>query len=99
MAEIINAVAIVKVKPESKALAEELVKELAKRSRAEPGVIRYDIFRVNEKEGTYVFLEQYKSQEDFDIHRKSAHVQELLAATVEYLVEPPITVTLEKEPI
>ena len=56
MAEVINVVALVKVKPEFIKDAEPLVRALAEASRKEPGVTRYEIYRVREKEGVYVFL-------------------------------------------
>lgn len=95
----INVVALVKVKPENIKDAEPLVQELAKKSREEAGVIRYDIYRVKEKEGVYVFLEQYKTEADVVAHKESEHFKTILASTVPFLVEPPTIVTLEKEKI
>lgn len=41
MAEIINVVALVKIKPEHIKDAEPLVKQLAQKSREEPGNVKY----------------------------------------------------------
>lgn len=66
MAEgLINVVALVKVHEEKIKDGELLVKDLASKSLKEEGVARYEIYRVVEKPGVYVFLEQYKSQEAF----------------------------------
>ena len=62
MADHINVVALVKINPDNIKDAEPLVKQLAEKSRLEPGVIRYEIYRVKEKAGVYVFLELYKTQ-------------------------------------
>ena len=99
MADAINVVSLIKIKPEHIKDAEPLVKELAEFSRKEPGVNRYEIFRVKEKEGVYVFMSQYKTQEDFDNHKKSEIFQKTIAATSPYFVEPPTIVSLEKEQI
>lgn len=99
MAEHINVVALVKVKPENIKEAEPIVQELAKKSREEAGVLRYDIFRVKEKEGVYVFLEQYKTEADVAAHRETEHFKTCIAATGPFLLEPPTIVTLEKEQI
>jgi len=99
MAEVINVVALVKVKPEHIKDAEPLVRELAEASRKEPGVTRYEIYRVKEKEGVYVFLEQYKSEADFAAHKQTEHFLNAIKATSPFMIEPPTIVSLEKEQI
>ncbi len=69
MAEHINLVVLVKVKPEHIKDAEPIVKELAEKTRKEGGNIKYDVYRVNEKEGVYVILEQFKTLQDIEAHR------------------------------
>lgn len=95
----INVVALVKIKPENIKDAEPLVQELAKKSREEAGVIRYDIYRVKEREGVYVFLEQYKTEADVEAHKQSEHFKTIIGQTGPFLLEPPTIVTLEKEKI
>jgi quinol monooxygenase YgiN len=62
MTEPINVVALLKVDPSKIKDLEPYVKNLADKSRQEEGVARYEVYRVREKEGVYLFLEQYKSQ-------------------------------------
>ena len=99
MAEVINVVALVKVKPENIKDVEPLVKALAESSRKEPGVARYEIYRVKEKEGVYVFLEQYKTEADFIAHRQTEHFLNTIKETAGFLIEPPTIVSLEKDQI
>jgi quinol monooxygenase YgiN len=73
MAEPINVVALLKVDPINLKTLEPYIKNLADKSRAEEGVARYEVFRVKEKEGVYLFLEQYKNQEGRDFHRSTEH--------------------------
>ena len=73
MADIINVVSLVKVHPEKIAAGEAIVKALAEESRKEEGVARYDLFKVVEKPGVYVFLEQFKTIEAVAAHKASAH--------------------------
>lgn len=96
MAEVLNVVALVKIKPEHIKDVEPLVKALAEKSRAEEGISRYDIFRVKEKEGVFVFLEQYKSEEAIKAHQETEHFKTTIAACKEFFVEPPVIVSLEK---
>lgn len=56
MAQPINVVALIKIKPENIKDAEPLVKQLAEKSREEPGNVKYEIYRVKEREGVYIFL-------------------------------------------
>lgn len=81
MAEVVNVVALVKVDPLHIKDAEPIVKKLAEASRLEAGVTRYEIYKVNEKAGVYVFLEQYKSVADFEAHKSTAHFKEAIKAT------------------
>ena len=99
MAEVINVVALVKVKEEHIKDAEPIVKELAEASRKEEGVKRYEIYRVNEKKGVYVFLEQYASVAAFEAHKKSEHFIKGISAAKPFFVEDPVIVSLEKEEI
>lgn len=78
MAEHINVVALIKIKPENVKDAEPLVKQLAQKSREEPGNVKYEIYRVKEREGVYIFLEQFKTVEDFEAHRQTEHYKTII---------------------
>lgn len=99
MAEIINVVALIKINPDNIKDAEPLVKDLAEASRKEPGVIKYEIFRVKEKAGVYVILEQFKTEADFQFHRESEHNKTIIEKIKPFFLEPPTIVSLEKEQI
>jgi quinol monooxygenase YgiN len=94
-----NVVALIKIKPENIKDAEPLVKELADLSRKEPGVVKYEIYRVKEKEGVYVILELFKTEADFHLHRESEHNKTIIEKIKPFFLEPPNIVSLEKEQI
>jgi quinol monooxygenase YgiN len=62
MTEPINVVALLKVDPSKIKELEPVVKNLADKSRQEEGISRYEVYRVREKEGAFLFFEQFKSQ-------------------------------------
>lgn len=47
-------------------------------SRAEPGVLRYEVFRATDDPRTFFLVEAYESTEALDAHAASAHVQDLV---------------------
>lgn len=57
----VHVVALLKVKEgDANAIAAQ-IKELATKTRQEPGVIQYDIYEDAKEPGSFVFLEEYKS--------------------------------------
>jgi len=62
MTEPINVVALLKVDPSKIKELEPIVNNLADKSRQEEGISRYEVYRVREKEGAFLFFEQFKSQ-------------------------------------
>ena len=56
MAEPINVVALLKVDPSKIKELEPIVKNLAHKSRQEEGISRYEVYRVREKKGAFLFF-------------------------------------------
>lgn len=56
MTEPINVVALLKVDPSKIKELEPIVKNLADKSRQEEGISRYEVYRVREKEGAFLFF-------------------------------------------
>jgi quinol monooxygenase YgiN len=73
MTEPINVVALLKVNVEKIEALEPYVKNIANKSRLEEGVVRYEVYRVKEMKGVYIFLEQYKDQQAREYHRSTEH--------------------------
>lgn len=56
MADPINVVALLKLDPDNVNTLHPYVKNLADKSRNEEGVNRYEVYRVREMKGVYLFL-------------------------------------------
>jgi quinol monooxygenase YgiN len=82
-------------KPGAEARVAELLAVLAPASRAEPGVERYDVFRLAGDARTFFLIEGYESLEALDAHTLSAHVQELVFGEVLELLEERVRTYLE----
>lgn len=87
MTEPINVVALLKVDVSKIEALEPYVKNIADKSRLEEGVLRYEVYRVKEMKGVYLFLEQYKNQEAREYHRSTEHFIETMAACQPFFVE------------
>ena len=71
---MIGLVVTLKIKDGKQEEFEAVARELISQVRAnEPGNAQYTLTRKQGSTTEYVFLEQYKSQEDLDAHGKSAH--------------------------
>lgn len=82
-------------KPGAEARVAEILAVLVPASRAEPGVVRYDVFRLAGDVRTFFLIESYESLEALDAHTLSAHVQELVFGEVLELLEERVRTYLE----
>ncbi len=79
---------IVARKGEEREIQEELEK-LVEPSRAEPGCMRYELLVNQDNPGAFVFLQEYRSDEAFQLHMDSKHIRAALADVVPRLLVPP----------
>jgi quinol monooxygenase YgiN len=73
----------------------EILDTLVPASRAEPGVLRYEVFRVKADPCLFYLVEAYESAEALDSHAASAHVQELVFGEALDLLEERVRTYLE----
>jgi quinol monooxygenase YgiN len=59
-----------------------LLREVARRSREEPGNLSFDIFENVDDPTRVVLLERYLSRDAFAAHRETAHFHELVLGQV-----------------
>lgn len=71
-----------------------ILEKLVKASRAESGVLTYELFESVEH-GDFIFREEYSDLESFEQHRKSRHVQVAVARALP-LMEEPLTLWVVK---
>lgn len=70
----LHVVATIPVKPESVELAAGGLGELALATREEEGCISYVLYESASAPGTFVTVEEWRSQDDLNAHLKSDHV-------------------------
>lgn len=73
--------------PEDTARAEAILRELVEPSRAEPGVISFDVARGVDQPNDFALWEVYRDRAAFDAHRASDHYQRLVVNGVRALAK------------
>jgi (4S)-4-hydroxy-5-phosphonooxypentane-2,3-dione isomerase len=67
--------------------AEAMFRELRDASRAETGVVAFDVGRSQEKPNVFVLWEVYRNQGALDVHKSTPHYQRLVTNGVRMLAE------------
>lgn len=62
---------------------------LASIKSSEPGTLFYGCHRVTGEPNARIFYELYADREAFDVHERTPHVLEFLAAREQYFASPP----------
>jgi quinol monooxygenase YgiN len=88
MGKQITVIARLKAKPGLESRLEELAKALIEPTRAEAGCINYVLHRDLEDPAVYYFYENWRSQEDLNLHFQTPHLKRALEIAPEILAEP-----------
>ena len=91
---VLNVVALIAAKPGSEELVRSSLAALAVETLKEEGCRKYELFASAATPGTFVTIEEWASQADFDGHMASPHLAAALGATTEALATPPAIHTL-----
>jgi quinol monooxygenase YgiN len=73
--------------PEDADRAERILRELRDASIKEPGVVRFEVGRSQEKPSVFALWEVYRDQEAVSAHRSTAHFQRLVVDGIRPLAE------------
>lgn len=80
------------IDPDQRDEAVNLMREVAEQSRAEDGIITYEIATDIDDPNLFRFTEQYEDEAAFGVHTESDHFGELEAALPDLLTgEPNVT--------
>lgn len=79
MGTSVKVVALLTAKEGHGAELEELLRGMVKPSRAEPGNLRYDLWRDVDQSNRFVLDEMYRDAEAVASHRATAHFQAYLS--------------------
>jgi quinol monooxygenase YgiN len=88
MAEL-RIVAVITAKPGSQNEVGEALSGLIAPARAEAGCISYELFDSLLDPATFISVETWRSQEDFDAHLKAPYLQQAFASAGDHLAQPP----------
>ena len=78
----------VNVKPEYIETFKEATIENARNSVQEPGIARFDVIQQLDDPTRFVLVEVYRTPDDPDEHKKTAHYQEWRDTVAEMMAEP-----------
>ncbi len=75
----------------------ELLRECGRRSRQEPGCLRFDVFHSQADAKLFLLVEQWESEGAWQVHRQAAAVTEIYLPKVIPLVDrvPHVSTLLE----
>ena len=85
----IRVVARAVSRPETRAQLQEALLAVILPSRADPGCIRYELAQGVADANEFVMLEEWRSQDDFQAHMQTPHLQELFATVPPLLAGAP----------
>lgn len=71
-------------------------RELIKYTRREAGCVSYELQQNTEQANHYVFLEQWKSKTDLELHFATPHFSSIVPVLVEYCEQTPVVQTFQK---
>ena len=91
----VKIVAFLSAKPGCEAAVEKAALLVVAGSRAEPGCLRYDLWREPGHGRRYLIDELYVDRAAIDAHRLTDHYQAFRAAITGLLETPPATATVE----
>jgi quinol monooxygenase YgiN len=91
--EKVTVLALVKAKEGMEETVREELLSLVNPTRSEPGCMNYDLHQATEDKTLFMFYENWKSMEDLEKHRKTAHLR-TFREKAGGLLEKPIEVTL-----
>jgi quinol monooxygenase YgiN len=88
MAEAVEIVLFIRVKPELIETARPHVALLVTETRKEAGVLRFDLFQDIKEAGTFILVQKWANQAALDAHRQTAHFAATIEASKEWLSAP-----------
>ena len=91
--EKVTVLALVKAKEGMEETVREELLSLVNPTRSEPGCMNYDLHQATEEKTLFMFYENWKSMEDLEKHRETAHLKAFREKAAGLLAKP-LEVTL-----
>jgi quinol monooxygenase YgiN len=80
----------IQIKPESMDAFLEATIENARNSLQEPGILRFDFLQHSEDPTRFLLYEVYKTAEDIDLHKQTAHYLKWRDSATEMMAQPRV---------
>lgn len=87
---VVDVVATLTTQPGHAAEVAAMLSSALDTVRAEPGCLRYDLFRVRREDDVLVMVEQWASKDDLRTHGASEHFVELSGRMAPHLAGAPV---------
>jgi len=87
MSKTLTIIARIEAKTESLNLVKQEVLKLIEPTRKEKGCIQYELHQDNEKPEIFIFFENWESQELWQTHMESSHLESFVKNTKEALAD------------
>ena len=85
----LQVVAVITAKAGSEKLVGDELRVLMESARSEPGCIAFDLFTSTADTATFVTIERWRSQGEFEAHMNSPQVRQAFEAAGDHLAQPP----------
>ena len=86
---MVKIMARISAKAGSAAQLRNVLKELARSTRTEPGCISYELFQDEENTLDFVTIEHWRDRQAAEAHLSTPHVAEAFAKAGDFLAQPP----------
>ena len=83
--ETLHTIAVIIVKPGFSEQFIDLVKGIREETRREEGCISYRLFQDKAVPGKFVFVEEWASEEAFEMHMSSDHIRRITPEMIDML--------------
>lgn len=93
---MVHVMASIIFKPEHADKARQMLVDLAKATRGEPGCIAYELYQRPDARHEFHTMEQWKSQADVDAHMKTPHIAAAMATGGPMFASAPAIHVIEK---
>ena len=87
MNNMCTVIACFYAKPEKAAELEKILLNFVAQTRQEPGCVNYDLHKFNDDPNVFVFYENWRTSEDWDVHNQRPFLKSFLEKRADYLTK------------
>jgi quinol monooxygenase YgiN len=87
MNNMCTVIAYFYAKPEKVEEVEKILQNFVAQTRQEPGCVNYDLHRADDDPNVFVFYENWRCREDWNVHNQRPFLKSFLDKRTEYLTK------------